>query len=249
MDPLQDASFTIAEPAPPSPTSISPPAIPDFMSSNDAFDQDEHTFSSYSQPLQPPSIKTSPTTINPIPIPAPKSPNGTPCCELDFTPTQINIPESQKLNDYIVYTITLNSSLVKRRYSEFEGLRTLLTRLYPTALVAPIPGKQGLTGRKDDAAVINMRKRMLTVYFLFYLYQVFLRRVSGHSVLSTCHALHLFLTSSLGWLEILSIEGYASLVKSREPGSASSLSLISPSILKNHGTAHYLKTRSSVSFG
>jgi hypothetical protein len=175
MDPLQDASFTIAEqPAPPSPiTAESPPeeASPPILSSNnefisteeEAFDDQEHSFTSYSQPLAPPAIITSPSAITPLPIPPPKSPNGTPSFELDYIPTDISIPESQKLNDYIVYTITINSTLVKRRYSEFEGLRALLTRLYPAALVAPLPGKQGVTGRRDDISVINMRKRMLTV--------------------------------------------------------------------------------------
>jgi hypothetical protein len=174
MDPLQDTSFTIAEPPLPSPPSISSepdssPPTTDFIASTSDCDNDEsfdHTFTS----LKPPALVTSPTMLSPNPIPnASISPNGTPCCSPDLLHGDITIPESQKLNDYIAYTITVNSTLVKRRYSEFEGLRQLLTRLYPNSLVPPIPGKQGVTGRRDDAGVINMRKRMLTVFIFFIL--------------------------------------------------------------------------------
>jgi hypothetical protein len=60
---------------------------------------------------------------------------------------------------------------VKRRYSEFASLRAELVRLHPTLIVPPIPEKHTMadyaakpTKAKEDAGIIELRKRMLAVF-------------------------------------------------------------------------------------
>lgn len=79
---------------------------------------------------------------------------------------------------YILYTIKVIDSLeVKRRYSEFESLRNLLVKLFPTKIVPPIPEKHSISlttssilGSMDSSptvdasSVVDHRKRMLTVF-------------------------------------------------------------------------------------
>lgn len=48
------------------------------------------------------------------------------------------------LNGFIVYLIQLGTLNVRRRYSEFEALRTCLVKQFPTIIVPPIPEKQSL---------------------------------------------------------------------------------------------------------
>lgn len=48
-------------------------------------------------------------------------------------------------SSYVVYTISVkNVKEAKRRYSEFESFRKSLVKLYPTALVPPIPEKHSI---------------------------------------------------------------------------------------------------------
>lgn len=64
----------------------------------------------------------------------------------------VQIIEANKSNDmnahnlqgYIVYFIKFGSLSVKRRYSEFEALRSCLVKEFPTIIVPPIPEKQSL---------------------------------------------------------------------------------------------------------
>ncbi|TID31242.1 hypothetical protein CANINC_000185 [Pichia inconspicua] len=49
-----------------------------------------------------------------------------------------------QLNGFDVYLIQINSLNVRRRYSEFEALRTCLVKQFPTLIVPPIPEKQSL---------------------------------------------------------------------------------------------------------
>ena len=79
----------------------------------------------------------------------------------------------------------------KRRYSEFEALRTLLERLHPTCVIPPIPQKQTVReyatkmGKVvDDATVIEKRMRLL---------KQFLNRLVSHDVLSREHLVHDFI--------------------------------------------------------
>jgi hypothetical protein len=60
---------------------------------------------------------------------------------------------------------------VKRRYSEFASLRATLVSLHPTLIIPPIPEKHSMadyaarpTKAKEDAGIIELRKRMLAVF-------------------------------------------------------------------------------------
>jgi hypothetical protein len=73
--------------------------------------------------------------------------------------------------NYIQYTINCGGLEVKRRYSEFASLRATLVNLHPTLIIPPIPEKHTLadyaakpTKAKEDAGVIELRKRMLAVF-------------------------------------------------------------------------------------
>ncbi|CRG83397.1 ubiquitin carboxyl-terminal hydrolase 4/11/15 [Talaromyces islandicus] len=72
---------------------------------------------------------------------------------------------------YIVYTIRTGDLEVRRRYSEFASLRQTLVNLHPTLVVPPIPEKHTMadyaakpTKAKEDVAIIELRKRMLSVF-------------------------------------------------------------------------------------
>lgn len=73
--------------------------------------------------------------------------------------------------NYIQYTINCGGLEVKRRYSEFASLRATLVNLHPTLIVPPIPEKHTMadyaakpTKAKEDAGIIELRKRMLAVF-------------------------------------------------------------------------------------
>lgn len=60
---------------------------------------------------------------------------------------------------------------VRRRYSEFHSLRATLVNLHPTLIIPPIPEKHSMadyaakpTKAKEDAGIIDLRKRMLTMF-------------------------------------------------------------------------------------
>ncbi|KAI9792203.1 MAG: Sorting nexin, cytoplasm-to-vacuole targeting pathway/endosomal sorting [Peltula sp. TS41687] len=72
---------------------------------------------------------------------------------------------------YIVYTIRTGDIEVRRRYSEFSSLRVTLVNLHPTLVIPPIPEKHSMadyaakpTKAKEDTNIIDLRKRMLTVF-------------------------------------------------------------------------------------
>ncbi|KAL4920104.1 hypothetical protein BDW62DRAFT_177618 [Aspergillus aurantiobrunneus] len=72
---------------------------------------------------------------------------------------------------FIVYTIRTGDLEVRRRYSEFASLRQTLVNLHPTLIVPPIPEKHTMadyaakpTKAKEDAGIIDLRKRMLAVF-------------------------------------------------------------------------------------
>ncbi|KAJ6049221.1 hypothetical protein N7499_003943 [Penicillium canescens] len=72
---------------------------------------------------------------------------------------------------FIVYTIRTADLEVRRRYSEFASLRQTLVNLHPTLVVPPIPEKHSMadyaakpTKAKEDTAIIDLRKRMLSVF-------------------------------------------------------------------------------------
>lgn len=60
---------------------------------------------------------------------------------------------------------------VRRRYSEFNSLRATLVNLHPTLIIPPIPEKHSMadyaakpTKAKEDVGIIDLRKRMLTMF-------------------------------------------------------------------------------------
>ncbi|KAF2742858.1 hypothetical protein M011DRAFT_432313 [Sporormia fimetaria CBS 119925] len=72
---------------------------------------------------------------------------------------------------YIAYTINTGGLEVRRRYSEFASLRKWLVDLHPTLVIPPIPEKHTMadyaakpTKAKEDAGIIDLRKRMLAVF-------------------------------------------------------------------------------------
>ena len=78
---------------------------------------------------------------------------------------------SENGGNYIVYTIRTGDVDVRRRYSEFSSLRQTLVNLHPTLIVPPIPEKHSMadyaakpTKAKEDLGIIDLRKRMLTVF-------------------------------------------------------------------------------------
>ncbi|KAK7181654.1 sorting nexin-41 [Paraphaeosphaeria sporulosa] len=73
--------------------------------------------------------------------------------------------------NWITYTIATGGMEVRRRYSEFASLRATLVNLHPTLIIPPIPEKHTMadyaakpTRAKEDAGIIELRKRMLAVF-------------------------------------------------------------------------------------
>ncbi|KAF9737693.1 Sorting nexin-41 [Paraphaeosphaeria minitans] len=73
--------------------------------------------------------------------------------------------------NWITYTIATGGMEVRRRYSEFASLRATLVNLHPTLIIPPIPEKHSMadyaakpTRAKEDAGIIELRKRMLAVF-------------------------------------------------------------------------------------
>ncbi|KAJ7576859.1 hypothetical protein C8J56DRAFT_971790 [Mycena floridula] len=102
---------------------------------------------------------------------------------------------------YIAYVVRTGNTEARHRYSEFESLRTSLSKLYPTIIIPPIPSKQTLgdyavkqAKAKEDASMIASRKRML---------QTFLNRLARHPILSNEHVFHRFLDGEASWNEVL----------------------------------------------
>jgi hypothetical protein len=78
---------------------------------------------------------------------------------------------SESGGNYIAYTIRTGDLEVRRRYSEFASLRSTLAMLHPTLIIPPIPEKHTMadyaakpTKAKEDAGIIELRKRMLAVF-------------------------------------------------------------------------------------
>ncbi|KAF9163550.1 Sorting nexin, cytoplasm-to-vacuole targeting pathway/endosomal sorting [Actinomortierella ambigua] len=142
----------------------------------------------------------------------PRAAPGSQCCSIsnfihqDPTPMLL-ITSATKVADgltagtFVAYTIKVGDTEVRRRYSEFEALRKVLCRIYPTLIVPPIPEKHTISNyanipnkSKEDAAMVEKRKRML---------QKFLNRLARHDILSYEHIYHRFLESGVSWSELM----------------------------------------------
>ena len=97
-----------------------------------------------------------------------------------------------------ILTFCSQNAEARHRYSEFESLRSNLTKLYPTLIIPPIPSKQSISDyaikqakAREDVAMIARRKRML---------QTFLNRIARHPILSNEHVFHRFLQGEVSWV-------------------------------------------------
>ncbi|KAG0204659.1 Sorting nexin, cytoplasm-to-vacuole targeting pathway/endosomal sorting [Mortierella sp. GBA30] len=158
------------------------------------------------RPQTPPGVEPY-TAFTTIPRAAP----GTTCCAISsllHLPHQtLLVTSATKVADgltasaFVAYTIKIGDNEVKRRYSEFESLRKVLCRIYPTLIVPPIPEKHTISNyaniqnkSKEDAAMVEKRKRML---------QKFLNRLAKHEILSYEHVFHRFLETGVSWSELM----------------------------------------------
>jgi hypothetical protein len=89
----------------------------------------------------------------------------------------------------------------RRRYSEFETLREVLSKLHPVLIIPPIPPHHSMADyavkqskAKEDASVIARRRRML---------QAFLNRLNRHPILSQDRVFQRFLDPNTTFAEIL----------------------------------------------
>ncbi|KAJ5467839.1 hypothetical protein N7475_005591 [Penicillium sp. IBT 31633x] len=112
---------------------------------------------------------------------------------------------------FIVYTIRTGDLEVRRRYSEFASLRQTLVNLHPTLIIPPIPEKHSMadyaakpTRAKDDAAIIDLRKRMLSV---------FLNRCRRMKEVREDGVWWRFLDPNVSWSEVLSSHPASSVPK------------------------------------
>lgn len=132
--------------------------------------------------------------------------------------SNVTIVDAQKTTDhvgasnFIVYVIRSGNDEAKRRYSEFEALRSALVKLHPTLIIPPIPSKHTLSDyavkqskAKEDATIIARRKRML---------QSFLRRCASHPELQQSQVLRKFLDGRWSWHEISTTPPITNLPKS-----------------------------------
>ncbi|KAI9202638.1 uncharacterized protein BJ171DRAFT_164969 [Polychytrium aggregatum] len=110
----------------------------------------------------------------------------------------------------------------RHRYSEFEALRSLLSRIHYMAVIPPIPEKHSIgdyatkqAKAKEDKAIIEKRKRML---------QSFLNRVATHPLLVREHVFHQFLEDpEATWSTILSASEHANLGRRKDKSPISML--------------------------
>ncbi|CAI7646150.1 unnamed protein product [Penicillium bialowiezense] len=112
---------------------------------------------------------------------------------------------------FIVYTIRTADLEVRRRYSEFASLRQTLVNLHPTLIIPPIPEKHSMadyaakpTKAKEDTAIIDLRKRMLSV---------FLNRCRRMKEVREDGVWWRFLDPNVSWSEVLSSHPASSVPK------------------------------------
>ncbi|KAH3672656.1 hypothetical protein WICPIJ_010026 [Wickerhamomyces pijperi] len=129
---------------------------------------------------------------------------------LQYPEGDIEITDASKSHEgatrgYVVYTILHNGITVRRRYSEFESLRKILTKLHPTLIIPPIPEKHSLgikditasvkgKAKTEEMALVEHRRRMLLV---------FLKRCFRIQELRNGEWLGKFLDPNFNWNEVL----------------------------------------------
>ncbi|KAG0005530.1 Sorting nexin, cytoplasm-to-vacuole targeting pathway/endosomal sorting, partial [Modicella reniformis] len=116
----------------------------------------------------------------------------------------IKVADGLTASSFVAYTIQIGpqqDNEVKRRYSEFASLRSVLCKMYPTLIIPPIPEKHSISNyaniqnkSKEEAVIVDKRKRLL---------QKFLNRLAKHEILSYEHVFHRFLESGVSWAELM----------------------------------------------
>ncbi|KAG0227975.1 hypothetical protein B0O80DRAFT_414154 [Mortierella sp. GBAus27b] len=104
-------------------------------------------------------------------------------------------------SSFYAYTIKVGDKELKRRYSEFESLRNVLCRIYPTLIIPPIPEKHTLSNyaniqkkKNEESLFVEKRIRLL---------DKFLDRLVKHEILSYEHIVHRFLEPEVIWSDYL----------------------------------------------
>ncbi|XP_003743574.1 uncharacterized protein LOC100904087 isoform X2 [Galendromus occidentalis] len=122
------------------------------------------------------------------------------CCpECIFLEVSVINPITRKLDDgelvttYAIYietndsAFTMSKSMVRRRYSDFVTLRSILLEQHPSTTVPKLPGRT-FFGKRFDQRFIQERCHSL---------QIFLKEIIEQPVFLSNKSLHLFLQSSL----------------------------------------------------
>ena len=89
-------------------------------------------------------------------------------------------------SQYTLYEVSTESMhwLVHRRYSDFDWLRTILSKFFPRILIPPIPGKK-VGPRRFEQDFIEKRMKFL---------QIFIDKVMQNETLKSSEALYAFLS-------------------------------------------------------
>ncbi|EPZ31522.1 Phox domain-containing protein [Rozella allomycis CSF55] len=137
----------------------------------------------------------------------------------------ISIVDAHKNTDgtgnHYLYQIVFKNFSVKRRYSDFESLRNILSSFHPVVVIPPIPEKHSLCKLAlIDLAISEKRERML---------QTFLNRIVEHPVLCSHHLFHRFLEENKNWNDIVASEN---IKKDEASASASKLKNPDPKFLE-----------------
>ncbi|ODQ80681.1 hypothetical protein BABINDRAFT_7388 [Babjeviella inositovora NRRL Y-12698] len=123
--------------------------------------------------VNPEAVQPNTSIENESPVNTP--PNGPPLADWS---SGISIIEAGKSTEgasrgYIAYTIKLGENTVRRRYSEFESLRSILSQIFPLLLIPPIPGKSfnlkllatpPPNGVDTETKLVEQRKKMLQLF-------------------------------------------------------------------------------------
>lgn len=78
----------------------------------------------------------------------------------------VRILEAKKVSEgqsrtFVAYFIKYNGHMVRRRYSDFESLRSILVKLFPLMVIPPIPEKEGLKSYSKAIAGLKHAKYIL----------------------------------------------------------------------------------------
>ncbi|PVV00648.1 hypothetical protein BB560_004959 [Smittium megazygosporum] len=102
---------------------------------------------------------------------------------------------------FVAYSIQTKDQVVLRRYSEFDSLHELLSKLYPTEIIPPLPEKHTILQTISVKDKGSLEKK--TIENRIRNLKTFLNRISVDPVLKHEHIFHRFLTNGVSWDEVL----------------------------------------------